>query len=238
MTTLGGLEVRILPSAGPARCAALLCHGFGASGDDLVGIGHELQRRKELRDVAFVFPAAPLTLAGIGLLGSRAWWLFDFVRMAEKGHAGAFEQLRREVPEGLGRARRMLAACLAEAGRQLALPPGRIVLGGFSQGAMLATDVALRLEDPPAALCVFSGTLLCEADWTRRARGRAGLRVLLTHGRGDPLLPFAGAIALRDVLKGAGLDVDFRPFDGTHTVGEAGLAALAELLTTIPAVTT
>jgi len=39
------------------------------------------------------------------------------------------------------------------------LPLSRFVLGGFSQGAMLATDVTLRLEDSPGALIIYSGTM-------------------------------------------------------------------------------
>ena len=63
----------------------------------------------------------------------------------------------------------MLMALVDELGRGTGLAPGRIVLGGFSQGAMVATDVALRLEEPPAALVVLSGTLLCQDEWRRRA---------------------------------------------------------------------
>jgi len=178
----------------------------------------------------FVFPAAPLSLAAVGLHGSRAWWLFDFMRMAEAGAAGALDILRRSVPEGLARARRQVMALVDQVCRELALPRGRVVLGGFSQGAMLATDVALRLEEPPLALCLFSGTLICEEEWARRAPTRAGLRVVQTHGRRDPLLPFQGALALRDLLASSGLAVDFHAFEGAHTVGEVGLEALRALL--------
>jgi predicted esterase len=54
--------------------------------------------------------------------------------------------------------------------------------------------------------------------------------VLLTHGRVDPLLPYAGSVALQELLAEAGLRVDFRPFDGAHTIGPEGLAALGALI--------
>jgi phospholipase/carboxylesterase len=104
------------------------------------------------------------------------------------------------------------------------------VLGGFSQGAMIATDLALRLEEPPAALVVLSGAPVGEAEWEKRAPARAGLRVLQTHGRQDPVLPFAFGEAVRDLLHTAGLEVEFLPFDGGHGVPPEALAALATLL--------
>jgi phospholipase/carboxylesterase len=232
---LGSLEARVLEPLSAVRQAVVLCHGFGAPADNLVWMGEELRRDPALAaSTAFVFPAAPLALDSVGLRGSRAWWLFDFLRMAQEGVAGALALLRREMPEGLGPARRQMLALLDQVCRQWSLSSDRLVLGGFSQGAMLATDVALRMEEPPRALCVFSGTLICEQEWSRRAPTRRGLRVLQTHGRRDPLLPFAGALALREVLAAAGLSVDFHPFDGAHTVGEVGLRELRRLLLALP----
>ena len=104
------------------------------------------------------------------------------------------------------------------------------MLGGFSQGAMLATDVALRLDEPPAGLVIFSGTLVNEAEWAARAPRRAGLGVLQSHGRQDPLLPFDNAVALRDLLAGAGLAVDFFAFDGGHALPPDALLRLGAFL--------
>ncbi len=233
ITTLGGLECRVLEPRETVRRAVVLCHGFGAPGDNLVPIGQEVAESHGLSDTLFVFPVAPLPLDSMGPDGARAWWLFDFVRMAERGLSGALDTLRRDVPEGLGPARRKMTALLDQLTRERGLPLARVVLGGFSQGAMLATDVALRLDETPAALALFSGTLTCEEDWQRRAPRRVGLRVLMSHGRHDPLLPYAGAVALRDLLEGAGLQVDFRPFDGGHTVGPDALNAFARLVRSV-----
>ena len=79
--------------------------------------------------------------------------------------------MRTEIPEGLASARRKLMALLEVAQVETGLPMSRFLLGGFSQGAMLATDVTLRLEEAPAGLAALSGTLLCEEEWRPRARG-------------------------------------------------------------------
>jgi phospholipase/carboxylesterase len=235
-STLGTLSCRILDGLdGKAEpdLVVVLCHGFGAPGDDLVPIGPEMARRRpELeRRVRFVFPEAPLSLAGLypGMFASRAWWLLDPERLMAIASGAAernLDELRASVPEGLAEARDKLLALVAELG----VPAGRVVLGGFSQGAMLATDVSLHLPEAPAALCIYSGTLINEADWRERAPARAGLKVLQTHGRQDPLLPHANAEHLRDLLSGAGLDVDFHAFDGQHGLPMDGVDRLAELV--------
>ena len=48
----------------------------------------------------------------------------------------------------------------------------------------------------------------------------------MTHGRIDPLLPFEGAEALRDLLVANGADVDWLPHGGRHEIPEPVLARL------------
>lgn len=233
-TTLGGLQcVAAQATSEPPSLLVVLCHGFGAPGEDLVSLAPELVRRRpELERARFLFPAAPLSLGWAGMGEALAWWMIDMERlMAAQQHPDQIEaELRASMPEGLPKARRLLRELLDVAGRQAGLPLSRTVLGGFSQGAMLATDVALRLEEAPAGLCLLSGTLICEAEWRRLAPSRRGLGVLQSHGRYDAILPFSNAEALRDLLAGAGLEVDFRPFDDAHTIPPEVMGPLADYL--------
>lgn len=234
-TTLGSLSCTCVQAdEQPPQLLVVLCHGFGAPGDDLVGLGPELfQRRPALAGkVRFLFPEAPLSLGFAGYGEGRAWWMIDVERLVAAQARGEAEiaRLRAETPEGLPRARRLLRELLEVACRQASLPPGRVVLGGFSQGGMLATDVALRQEEAPAGLCVLSGTLICEPEWRRLAPNRSALPVFQSHGRQDPLLPFANAEALRDLLQGAGLDVELFPFDGQHTISLEALERAGDFL--------
>lgn len=238
-TRLGPLEARVIqPEASlPPELAVVLCHGFGASGTDLVPLAGELLSRAPAlgSKVRFVFPAAPLALTGFGAGEARAWWAIDFeALMAQRaGGASGRAALRERVPDGLVQARRQLAACVEAVAQTSGLPPNRIVLGGFSQGAMVTTDLALRQDEAPAALVILSGTLLAESEWRSRAGRRKGLAVLQSHGRQDPLLPFADAVALRELLQEAGLKVDFLPFDGPHTIPEEALTRLGALLVSL-----
>ena len=73
--TFGALEARVLEPQASVTRAVVLCHGFGAPGDNLVWIGDQLWREAGLAaSTAFVFPAGPLSLDSVGLRGSRAWW--------------------------------------------------------------------------------------------------------------------------------------------------------------------
>lgn len=201
----------------------VFCHGFGAPGTDLVPLGAEiLHRSAALADqVQMVFPAGPLSLDAMGLPGGRAWWHLDMDRLTAAIQRGEFRDQRNDLPEGLLEARARLVALLEELGGT-GVPPTRMVLGGFSQGSILATDVALRSEAAPAALCILSGTLICETEWRDLAPRRRGLRVLQSHGRNDPLLPYQAAVWLKELLDEAGLAVEFLEFNGEHTIpGEA-----------------
>jgi phospholipase/carboxylesterase len=104
------------------------------------------------------------------------------------------------------------------------------VLGGFSQGAMLACDVALRSARAPAGLVLFSGAPVDVPSWRQLAPARKGLPVLMSHGRSDPILPFAGGEYLRDLLREAGLSVDFIEWNGGHGIPDGVLERLGPFL--------
>src|SRR6187431_2669166 len=57
------------------------------------------------------------------------------------------------------------------------VPRGPLVLGGFSQGAMVASEVAFRTKVPLSALIVLSGTLVDEPSWENHFRERQNLPV-------------------------------------------------------------
>ena len=218
---LAGLTTRVVGPA-DATTTCVLFHGFGAPGDDLVALGEALGG-----PVRFVFPAAPLELGG--LYGdARAWWMIDMARL-ERDRRGATDR-RDEIPDGLPEARAQVLRLLDELRSQFSVAADHIVLGGFSQGAMLALDVALHGVTPPAGLVLMSGTLIASSVWQPRLASLAGVPVMLSHGRQDALLPFHMAEVLRDQLTGAGAVVDWQPFSGGHEIPRSVLAAAGALL--------
>lgn len=234
-TQIAGLSCVVVDSedAAPPQMAVVLCHGFGAPGEDLVSLGAELLRHPSLAGkVRFIFPAAPISLSEFGFGDAKAWWHIDSERIMalQTGDTSKFARMHSDTPEGLSQARRLLLSLIDETCRHTGLSRSNIVLGGFSQGAMLTTDVALRMEEAPQGLCILSGALISEDEWKKRAERRTTLPVFQGHGRQDAILPYTTGEALRNMLTAAGLKVDFFPFDGGHTITGQELTHLAEFL--------
>lgn len=236
--TVGDLTCRLVgpdPSDRPLQACVVLCHGYGAGGDDLVPLASEFARRNpQLGDqVLFVFPQGPLTIDAVP--GGRAWWPIDLAALQLAGERGELRQLRQECPPRLPHARQEVMAVIEQLQEETGLPLSRFVLGGFSQGSMLATDVALRLDESVGGLLVYSGTLLVEPEWQNLAPRRRGLRVVQSHGTIDQLLPFEAATWLRDLLESAGAQVEFLSFPGMHTIPPEAVVASARLLSDVVA---
>ncbi|HKE15912.1 MAG TPA: hypothetical protein VKB80_13640 [Kofleriaceae bacterium] len=217
LANLGGLAVRITGgsdgSGGGDGPVVVLMHGFGAGSDDLVPLADVFAAPDGTR---FAFPGAPLALPGLWGAG-RAWWMIDLARF-ERVTRGDVAELADDVPEGLADAREQVVAMLDGLESLLGVSGERVVLGGFSQGAMLACDVALRSRRPLGGLLLMSGVMLCRPEWLRLLPGRARLRVFQSHGSQDPLLPFALATELKDAMTAAGLAVDWLEFVGGHEI--------------------
>ena len=112
----------------------------------------------------------------------------------------------------------LLAEAIQEIQTALNVDETRIVLGGFSQGAMISTNLVLSQNFNPAMLVLFSGTLLNRDEWVRLAADHRKCDVLQSHGLEDPILPFGAAKELTAMLSDAGFNIDFVQFHGGHTI--------------------
>jgi len=228
--TLAGLTVRITGGVdgagggdGPLVC---LLHGFGAPGDDLVPLAEELHLPAGTR---FAFPAAPIVLAE-GWWDSRAWWPIDVAALERAVATGTFRDLAHVDPPELPPVRTQLLDALREVEEILNVSPEDVVIGGFSQGSMLAIDTLLSADRPFGGLVILSGTLLAAERWLPAMAGRAGVPVFESHGCNDPLLSFVLAETLRDELRGAGLPVTWVDFPGGHQIPPSVVDGLAAFL--------
>jgi phospholipase/carboxylesterase len=232
LTKLGDLDVRI--AGGTDREGAgtgpvvILLHGYGAPGDDLAPLWRTLAAPRGTR---FVFPAAPIDL-GPRYMGGRAWWHIDIeerMRRVAMGEAPDPDQ----IPDGLVAARTRVLALVDEVVRTLQPAAGKMVLGGFSQGGMLALDVALHSAVALAGLVVLSGTHIAAREWAARFEARRGLPVFMSHGRADEILPFRVAEGLRGTLTAQGLPVEWVPFQGGHGIPPAVADAVGAFLSRV-----
>ncbi|HKP58261.1 MAG TPA: hypothetical protein VJV78_16150 [Polyangiales bacterium] len=222
-----GLTVRLVGGSdregGGNGPLVVLLHGYGAPGDDLVPLQRVLNVPREVR---FAFPAAPLELPELAAYGGRAWWPIDVLAMQR----AAARDRTRETPPGLAAARDIVIGLLEGLSRELQVPSESMILGGFSQGAMLSCDVALRTALPLAGLILLSTTLLCRDEWQPLMAARASLPVLQTHGLQDPLLPYEAAVELRELWRAAGVNVDWLEFLGAHELPHGVLEAMGKFI--------
>lgn len=200
----------------------ILLHGYGAPGDDLVALADFLALPPGTR---LLFPEAPLALDFAG----RAWWMLD-LELFERRARGERVDRSDEVPPALPEVRAQLLELIDTAAARLSIAPERMILGGFSQGSMLACDVALHAAVKPAGLVLLSSTLIARSEWEPRMASAAGLPILLTHGRSDPLLDHRDALRLAELWRAHGADVSFVEFEGGHEIPPVALRAVQDFI--------
>lgn len=206
----GGLEVvqrGDLRDADRGGTAVVLLHGWGAPGDDLVDLAGVLAQPR----TRFFFPVAPLPEVG----GGRAWWHLDAADRPR--HAGADDAPATAPPHPqLLRVRTAIQGVLRTIRTKFV--PETLILGGFSQGAMLSLDVAVQGEPAVDRVVALSGLLLQDSLAAMGAARAKRPPVLLAHGEDDQVVPFRAGELARTLLTRAGFPVTFRPFAGGHTI--------------------
>ncbi|MBU6410977.1 MAG: serine esterase [Verrucomicrobia bacterium] len=119
---------------------------------------------------------------------------------------------------GILRSRQLLFSLLDE-WQAKGFPASEITLGGFSQGSLLTADVGLRHPRRLAGLLCISGwifemkTLLQELSPAARQQ-----RMLVSHGKFDPLIPCDKVREQARELQAAGLNVQWREFPKDHSI--------------------
>lgn len=134
----------LVPRSGrmPKRLVVLL-HGYGADGNDLISLGRHWQDM--LSDALFVSPNAPDSCAENPF--GYQWFPLDLKR--------TFSRVT-----GAPRAREVIVDFLTDLWAQTGLSARDTFLAGFSQGAMMALNVGLSLDEAPMGIVSFSGALI------------------------------------------------------------------------------
>jgi phospholipase/carboxylesterase len=194
----------IAPARGPATHLVVLVHGYGADGQDLIGLAQHWQGL--LPTVAFAAPNAPARIPG----GPGYQW-FPISRIDPH-----------EMQKGVEAAGPALDTYLDAELARLNLPPERLALAGFSQGTMLSLHLGLRRKVKPAAIVGFSGLL---AGPVPASEGGSEIPpILLTHGDSDQVIPPQAMFLAASQLGRAGAAVQWHLAPGMgHGIDPEGL---------------
>jgi phospholipase/carboxylesterase len=229
---LAGLNVHVSgnPESAGASPLVILLHGYGAPGTDLVVLADEIAAPA---GTVFLFPEAPIELAGNAMPGNdaRAWWPIDVARVQLSMLAGKFDDAAILLRPGLASATEQVSALVSAASHRFGTSLDRIVLGGFSQGAIVGLEAALKHGWHLGGLLLFSGSLMDSKGLCDRAQEIAPMACVVSHGHLDPILPFALADRLQSELTRAGWDVDWVPFVGGHGIPPKATVAAGRLVT-------
>ncbi len=210
---IGNLDCLHIPGSSQG-IAIVMLHGYGANAEDLFDLHSVIESKP---GTSWYFPQGPLVIGNYGEYPSRAWFplgVADSILQAVE--TGNWSKVATLNPKGLDEARKNLLEFLS----LLNIPYSKIILGGFSQGAMLIVDTFLTKEENPLGLLILSGTVLNELKWKELAPQKKGFHFLQSHGMVDDLLPFTAAKRLENIFSTSGLKSEFIPFPGGHTIPE------------------
>lgn len=199
----------------PDGVGIVFLHGYGANGADLFSLADELSWSDREN---WYFPDAPIEVPLGAHFSGRAWFPIP-LRELQEG-----VDYSKSAPPGLEKAVNHVKKILAT------LPHEKLILGGFSQGAMLATEVVLNDPDRFLGLAILSGSLVHEESLkkgaTKAKQAGKELNIFQSHGVADPVLPYEGAVRLNDLLNACGWEGGLLSFRGGH---EIPLSVLKEL---------
>lgn len=187
------------PADGEPQGLLVLSHGRGTDELDLLGLADLLDSTRRLQVVA---PRGPLQLAG-----------------SPGYHWYATQRVGYPEPQTFEESRRKLAELHDELWERFGIGAERTVLGGFSMGTVMSYALGLSGDRPaPAGILAFSGFVPTVEGWEPSLNDRQRLRAFIAHGRRDPVIDVAFGQRARDLLAGAGLDIEYHEHEGAHHI--------------------
>lgn len=198
------------PSVTPAA-ALIVLHGLGTGGRDFAPLVSELDL-SAAGPVRFVFPDAPQRPVSVnGGEPMPAW--YDPRPVA--AHTGAVST---QDEEGLRASCEIVQALIDREGAR-GVPPERVVLLGFSQGAVMTLMAGLRAPRRLAGLVVLSGYLpLSITTEAEASPANRDVPIFMAHGRLDPVVVPTRAESSRDKLLRLGYDIAWHDYPMGHEV--------------------
>lgn len=202
---------RVLTAGAPlqdAKKVVILMHGRGASAADIIRLGESLVPNNT-DEVAFLAPQAT----------NNTWYpVSGFLPQ---------EQLAPWLESAL-----MVIDEVIDSVTNTGIPNEKIILGGFSQGAMLSLEYASRGRRKIGGVIAFSGSIIGPVDQPYEVSGDvSGLQMFIGCGTNDSWIPASAAQNSAEVFKAGGADVDLRIYEGMqHIINQDEVEAASALI--------
>ena len=198
------------PISGETKSVVIFLHGYGADGADLLGLADPLG--PHMPDTAFIAPDAPDRCPGNP--AGFQWFPIPWIDGSsdEEASAGALQAVMD------------LDGFIAQILKQEGIAPDRLVVFGFSQGAMLALRALVLRDEAIAGIVACSGRVLDPESYAETVRAKPP--VLLMHGDQDEMVPPGHFNEAGQVLEAAGFEVYGHVMEGMgHGISQDGLSA-------------
>ncbi len=193
-----------------AKRAVILFHGYGANMHDLASLHEYLDPQGEW---AWFFPNGPVKIPMGPMYEGRAWFGINMAALEAAMQRGAHRDLSGEVPEQFD----LILDDLTYFCEKVKQDYPVLVVGGFSQGAMCSSHLAVRRPDLLNGLILLSGNLIA-ADKFMLPKNAPEWSYFQSHGTNDPILSLSGAQLLSSKLTEAGVRGEFYSFKGAHEI--------------------
>jgi len=215
-----------LPKNNEITSLVVLLHGFGADGNDLIGLAPFFAAH--LPNTAFHSPDGPETceMSPFG----KQWFSLarcdaDFLRRNEETQGIAFEAMYEGACEASSKVEEYVLSLMAH----YKLEAHQVALLGFSQGTMMALHFGLRHTEKFAAIVGFSGALIGTSHL--KAEIKSAPPVMLIHGEADEMLPVNALDLAQYGLQGVDIKPTILKRPGlSHSIDQDGAMAAAQFL--------
>jgi len=199
-----------------AELIIVLMHGLGSNGDNLAPLAEAIGTRLLGKKAIFIFPTAP---EGYWFPLNPMDWMVTAMQNGQDSLARLIRTEFNGIPQCRINGEEMIQYLLEKA------PHARLFLGGFSQGAMTSTDIALHhafhnQESRFDGIIHLSGAPIDIEVWASRLQKISKKpRIYISHGRQDMVLPFFVSDWSNQIFTKAGCQVAYHPHPEGHTVG-------------------
>ena len=208
MASVDDLVYELRPADGDPAGAIVLLHGRGTSERDLLPLLEVLDPDRRL---VGALPRGPLELPPMG----NHWYIVPRVGYPD--------------PDTFNASYASLDSWLQGLAEKTGVPPERTLIGGFSQGTVMAWALGLGPGRPrPAGILAMSGFIPTVPDFELSWDNAKGLPIFISHGAADPVISADFGRDAKERAKAAGADVLYRETDVPHMVDPRIVPGLIE----------